>query len=110
MTYLAVFISLVIAGYFIRPYWLELKTKCCGIDTEGVVSLIEEETFEMKVGNNYGRGRYRYCYVRFQKIDGTETEAKLFNPKNQLAEGTRVKVRYLPGKESSAVITEILES
>lgn len=110
MTYLAVFITVIIAGYFIRPYWLELKTKCCGIDTEGIISLIDEENFEMKVGNNYGRGHYRYYYVRFQKMDGTETEAKLFNPKNQLAEGARVKIRYLPGKESNVVLTEIMEA
>ena len=48
-----------------------------------------------------------YYYVRFQKNDGLETEARLLNPNKKLTLGSHVRIRYLPWHEGVATLMEI---
>ena len=48
------------------------------------------------------------CIVRYTNQNGTLVEAALANPKKGLAEGGRVRIKYLPGRENYPVLTEIL--
>ena len=49
----------------------------------------------------------KYYYVRFQRYDGLETEARLMNPNKKLKIGSRVRIRYVPGREEIATLMEM---
>ena len=112
MTIIAAGIVLLIAAYIFKNYfWLLIKAKWYGTETEASVSRIEEEEMSAR-GTGYGylkSFRYRTCYAAFQAKDGLQNEARLLNPNSRLTAGSRIRIRYLPEKADCAVLTEIIE-
>lgn len=106
MTYIAVALVLLFAYYVGRTYLWEYQAKQTGTETDAVVSWIERSVR----GYQYGSFTYYYYYVRYRRADGLETEARLWNPKKELAPGTRIRIRYLPTRDNYAVLTEVVEA
>ncbi len=69
------------------------------------IRLIQHEALHMRPnGRKYPMP---YCYVRFQRDDGLETEARLLNPNKKLTVGRHVRIRYLPWREYVATLMEM---
>ncbi len=93
------------AFFVIRTYFWQYNAKLNGVDAEAYVSWIEHVV-------RYGAGdgaQYpmTYYYVRFQRYDGLETEARLMNPNKKLEMGGHVRIRYIPGREEIATLMEM---
>ena len=65
-----------------------------GIETEGVISRIEDE-------GEPGEIDYHY-YAKYRTEDGEEVEGTLSNPAPDLAAGQRVRLKYHPKYKSNA--------
>ena len=105
MTIVALIMVGVFAFYVIRTYVWQYNAKLNGLDAEGHVSWIDHA-----VRMGYGDGAeypMTYYYVRFQKADGSEAEARLLNPSKKLGYGSCVRIRYNPGHEDVATLMEI---
>ena len=99
----AIGIACVIALYYY------LRVKIGGLETDAVVSRIEES--EMTDSNDTP-SVVRTYYVRYQTQDGRNVESVLSNPtrvsdflknKEALSVGTRIRVKYLPNAESFVI-------
>ncbi len=104
-------IVIAIVGFFaflvIRTYIWQYNAKLNGVDAEAYVSWIEHV---VRHGYGYGDGAeypMTYYYVRFQRYDGLETEARLLNPNKNLTVGSHVRIRYLPWRADIATLMEI---
>lgn len=105
MTGIAIAIVGILAFFVIRTYIWQYCAKLNGVDTEAYVSLIQHEALHTHPnGRKYPTA---YYYVRFQKDDGSESEARLLNPKKKLTVGSHVRIRYLPWREDVATLMEI---
>ncbi len=95
------------AFFVIRTYVWQYNAKLNGVDAEAYVSWIEHV---VRTGARDG-AEYpmTYYYVRFRRDDGLETEARLLNPDKKLIRGSRVRIRYIPGREEIATLMEILQ-
>lgn len=105
MTGVAIAIVGIFAFFVIRTYLWQYNAKLNGVDAEAYVSLIQHEAL-----HTHPNGRkypMTYYYVRFQKADGLETEARLLNPNKKLTVGSRVRIRYLPWRDNVATLMEI---
>ena len=103
--YVAIAITGIFSFYFVRTYIWQYNAKLNGFDAGAYVSLIQHEAL-----HTHPNGRkfpITYYYVRFQKDNGSETEARLLNPNNKLTVGSRVRIRYLPWHEEVATLMEI---
>ena len=105
MTGVAIAMVGIFAFFVIRTYVWQYDAKLNGVDAEARVSWIERVV-------RYGRGDgaeypMTYYYVRFQRDDGLENEARLLNPNKRLKVGSRVRIRYIPGRENIATLMEI---
>ena len=109
MTTVAMIITALLAVFALKTYWWQMKIKWNGTETDAVVSLIEEETLRPISGNDFTRYRCHSYYASFLKEDGLETDAKLINPVRNLTVGSRIRIRYLPGRDNLAVLTKITE-
>ena len=65
-----------------------------GIETEGVISRIEDE-------GEPGETNFHY-YAKYRTEDGEEVEGTLSNPAPDLAVGQRVRLKYHPKYKSNA--------
>ncbi|MBQ6382364.1 MAG: hypothetical protein IJQ88_05420 [Clostridia bacterium] len=91
--------------YIYRHYWLPLlSARWYGIEADAYVSRVEREV------RHAGGADYpvQFYYVCFQTLNGLENEARLLNPKKALVPGSRLRIRYLPDRQNTAVLTEIL--
>jgi len=105
MTGVAIAIVGIFAFFVIRTYLWQYNAKLNGVDAEVYVTLIQHEALQTHPnGRKYPT---TYYYVRFQKADGLETEARLLNPNKKLTVGSRVRIRYLPWRENVATLMEI---
>ena len=105
MTCIALTMVGILAFFVIRTYIQQYNAKLNGVDAEAYVSLIQHEAL-----HTHPNGRtypVTYYYVRFQKDDGLETEARLLNPKKKLTVGSYVRIRYLPWRADIATLMEI---
>ena len=105
MTYIAITMVGIFAFFVIRTYIQQYSAKLNGVDAEAYVSLIQHEAL-----HTHPNGRtypMTYYYVRFQKDDGLETEARLLNPNKKLTMGSHVRIRYLPWRADIATLMEI---
>ena len=105
MTSIAIIMAGILAFFVIRTYIWQYNAKLNGVDAEAYVSLIQHEAL-----HTHPNGRTYpmiYYYVRFQKDDGLETEARLLNPNTNLTVGSHVRIRYLPWREDVATLMEI---
>ena len=105
MMYIAITIVGILALFVIRTYIQQYSAKLNGVDAEAYVSLIQHEAL-----HTHPNGRtypMTYYYVRFQKGDGLETEARLLNPNKKLTMGSHVRIRYLPWRADIATLMEI---
>ncbi len=98
-------VALILVGLFVRyiyrNYWGRiLAAKWYGTETDATVSRIERNVLRFR-GEEYP---VYNCYVRFARQDGLENEARLLNPKRTMAQGSRIRVRYLPEKNDVAVM------
>ena len=104
MTNIAAAMIGLFAFFVLRTYVWQYNAKLNGTDAEATVSWIE------RVVRHGGQGAefpITYYYVRFQRDDGLETEARLLNPNKKLKMGGRVRIRYVPGHEDVATLMEI---
>ena len=105
MTYVAITVVGILAFFVIRTYIWQYNIKLNGVDAEAYVILIQHEAL-----HTHQNGRTYpmiYYYVRFQKDDGLETEARLLNPNTKLTVGSHVRIRYLPWRADIATLMEI---
>ena len=105
MINIAITIVGILALFVIRTYIQQYSAKLNGVDAEAYVSLIQHEAL-----HTHPNGRtypMTYYYVRFQKDDGLETEARLLNPNKKLTMGSHVRIRYLPWRTDIATLMEI---
>ena len=95
----------IFAFFIIRTYVWQYNAKLNGVDAEAYVSWIEHVVrYGARDGAQYPM---TYYYVRFQRYDGLETEARLMNPNKKLMMGSHVRIRYVPGREEIATLMEI---
>ena len=81
----AVFLAVIAAGMLIsRKIKKDIKEN--GIETEAVVSRIVDDGTQNDIDIN--------VYVRFCAEDGKEIEAILSNPRTDLEEGQKVRIKY----------------
>lgn len=101
MTVIAILLIVVFALYIFRNYWwLLLKAKWVGIETDASICRIEKDK-RYSDGAEYPR---RFFYVSFLRQDGLQTEARLLNPKGALLIGDKVRIRYLEEKTDCAIL------
>ena len=108
MTFVAIAIVGIFAFFVIRTYVWQYNAKLNGVDADAYVSLIQHEAL-----HTHPNGRtypMTYYYVRFQKDDGLETEARLLNPNKKLTLGSHVRIRYLPWREDVVTLMEIIDN
>ncbi len=91
----------IFAFFILRTYVWQYNAKLNGIDAEAYVSWIEHV---VRYGSGGAEYPMTYYYVRFRRIDGLETEARLMNPNRRLKTGTRVRIRYIPEREEIATL------
>ena len=105
---IAVSMVLLFLIYIFRNYyWVLLKARRDGIETDASVCRIEK-----KKRTDYGSAKeysVAFYYVVFRRQDGLQTEARLLNPKGILNVGSRIRIKYLEEKNDCAVLTEIVE-
>ncbi len=89
------------AFFVLRTYLWQYNAKLNGTDAEATVSWIERVVRHGSEGSEFP---ITYYYVRFQREDGMETEARLLNPGKHLHMGSRVRIRYIPGHEDVATL------
>ena len=95
----------IFAFFIIRTYVWQYNAKLNGVDAEAYVSWIEHVVrYGARDGAQYPM---TYYYVRFQRYDGLETEARLMNPNKKLKIGSHVRIRYVPGREEIATLMEM---
>ena len=107
MTGIVVTIVGILAFFVVRTYIWQYNAKLNGVEAEANVSLIQHEA--LHTHPNGIKYPTTYYYVRFQGNDGMETEARLLNPKKELAVGSHVRIRYLPWREDVATLMEIMD-
>ena len=89
----AVFLAVIAAGTLIsRRIKKEIMEN--GIETDAAVSRIVDDGTQTDIDIN--------VYVRFIAEDGSEVEAVLSNPRNDLEEGQRVRIKYHPKYKTNA--------
>ena len=89
----AVLLAVIAAGMLIsRRIKNEIKDN--GIETDAVVSRIVDDGTQTDIDIN--------VYVSFIREDGSEIEAVISNPRTDLEEGQRVRIKYHPKYKTNA--------
>ena len=89
----AVLLAVIAAGMVIsRRIKNEIKDN--GIETDAVVSRIVDDGTQTDIDIN--------VYVSFITEDGSEIEAVISNPRTDLEEGQRVRIKYHPKYKTNA--------
>ena len=89
----AVLLAVIAAGMLIsRRIKNEIKDN--GIETDAVVSRIVDDGTQTDININ--------VYVSFITEDGSEIEAVISNPRTDLEEGQRVRIKYHPKYKTNA--------
>ena len=89
----AVFLAVFIAGVLIsRRIKKEIRED--GIETDAVVSRIVDDGAETETDFN--------VYVRYRTKEGEEVEGILSNPRNDLKEGQKVRIKVHPKLKNNA--------
>ncbi|MDO5132076.1 MAG: hypothetical protein Q4D81_03715 [Eubacteriales bacterium] len=83
----AVFLAVIAAGMLISRR-MKKTVKENGIETDAVVSRIVDDGTQTEIDIN--------VYVRYCMEDGKEVEGILSNPRPDLKEGQRVRIKYHP--------------
>ena len=105
MTNIAIAIVGLFAFFVIRTCVWQYNAKLNGLDAEAYVSWIEKVV--RRAGGDMAEYPMTFYYVRFRRYDGLETEARLMNPNKKLKMGSRVRIRYVPGREEIATLMEM---
>lgn len=97
-----IFIAVVL-GFVGYSLFRNHKIKANGIETDAVISRVEESDSTDSDGSI--TTTYTY-YVRYKDQDGNGREAVLTNTytRRNFVMGDPVKIKYLPGKEKTAVL------
>ena len=93
----------LIIGYVIYTVIRNSKIRENGVETEAVVSRIEEETTPSSEG---GTDFHETYYVTYTSPDRQTVEAKLDNAPGRTQVGDTVKIKYLPEKPHFAVLVK----
>lgn len=89
----AVFLAVIAAGTLIsRRIKKEIEEN--GIETDSTVSRTVDDGTQTDIDIN--------VYMSFIAEDGSEVEAVLSNPRNDLEEGQRVRIKYHPKYKTNA--------
>ena len=100
----SIVILAIVGGGFLYAFFWILRVKRNGIEAEGYISRIEED--DHIDGDGMSSVDYTY-FVQYRTQEGRQVEAPLANPKSRLTVGTRVKIKYIPGRENFPVLTEM---
>ena len=103
--YYAIIAAVIIAlgTGLVFNYKRSQKIQQNGVETDAVVSRVKE--IERETSEGVHDTAYEY-FVRYQSPSGEVVEAKLSNPPRFLAEGTQLRIKYLPEKPKYALIVE----
>ena len=95
----------VFIGGLAYNFWRNHQIKSQGIEADGFITRVEESDSTDSDGDI--TTTYNY-YVRYTDQGGVTREALLMNTytKRNLIPGDYVKIKYLPGKEKSAVMVK----
>ena len=88
-----VFAAVFIVGVLVSRI-VKNKTEKSGIEADAVVSRIVDDGAQTDIDLN--------VYVRYNTADGEEVEAILSNPRSDLEEGQRVRIKYHPRMKGNA--------
>ena len=102
MLYFFIIFGIVIFIGFIYTLIYLKKLKKNGIETIGVVRVSIEETWDTDGVYN----RHKYYYVKFKDLDNKEVEATISNPKSDLNDGDKIKIKYLSKNSKYAYFIE----
>ena len=98
MVYFAVIIAILFIIIMIYAIHREIKIRKSGIEVDAVV------TKTAKMHNEQRVGHYDYTpYVEYVGDDNQKHEARL-NCNSYFSKGTKLKVKYLPGKYNYVVL------
>ena len=106
MTLFLIALAILAAVILVKAFGWEYKARVYGTETDACVNRIERDV-RTADGADYVRHFY---YMLYRNAEGLETEARLVNPKKKLVVGSKVRIRYLPEKDNTAVLTEITEA
>ncbi len=95
----------VVLGGFAYYFWRNHQIKAQGIEVDAFITRVEETDSTDSDGDI--TTSYHY-YVRYTDQGGVVREAVLMNTYTQrdLVPGDPVRIKYLPGKEKSAVMVK----
>ena len=98
---IAIIIIVIVASAFLFAIVRMLRVKIKGVEAEGYISRIEETDSTDSDGDP--TTTYDY-YVVYKTEEGRQTEATVGNPIGRYQVGDRVRVKYMPGEESYALV------
>ncbi len=104
--FIGIIVIIVILGVY--SFIFSKKVRKEGIETTAVVSRITEDESVTLDEEEAGGMITHTFYVSYKNQMGEQIEATLSNPKNDLEVGSRIKIRYLPGREEYPVMTEVV--
>ena len=95
----------VLLGGLAFSFWRNHQIKTQGVEADGFITRVEESDSTDSDGDI--STSYHY-YVRYTDQGGITREALLTNTytRRNLVPGDRVKIKYLPGKENTAVMVK----
>ena len=95
----------VVLGALVFNFWRNHQIKSHGIEADGYITRVEESDSTDSDGDT--TTSYNY-YVRYTDQSGAAREALLTNTytRRNLIPGDSVKIKYLPGKENTAVMVK----
>lgn len=100
-----IFIAVVL-GLLVYSFFRNSQIKKNGIEADAFVSRVSEQDHYDSDGGVSTTVRY---YVRYTDQGGVQRDAELTNiHMKRLAMGDRVKIKYMPGKERTAVLVSVL--
>ena len=93
----------LIVGFLVYTFIRNRKIRKNGVETEAVVSRIEEEQM---ISSEDGVD-YKYThYVTYRNPNGETVEAKLDHAPGRTRVGDSVRIKYLPEKPNFAVLVK----
>ena len=104
MLYFFIAFGAFIIGGLIYTLIKQNKIKKEGIEAEGVVDVRVEESWD----SDGTISHHKYYHVKYVTSNGEEVDATIGNPKGNLQNGDRIRIKYLPNNPKYAFFIEKL--
>lgn len=96
-------VALIIVAVVIYTILRNNKIRKSGVETDAVISRIEEERMTSSEG---GADFTEIYYVTYVNQQGQTVEARLDSAPGRTREGDRVRIKYLPEKPHFAILVK----